>query len=73
MNAAGAKCMMKAAGEDALKIYGVEVASGTDGIEAVKDERLNMGDSPVYNLNGQRVSRPTKGVFIQNGRKVLVK
>lgn len=73
MKAAGAKGMRKAAGEDALKIYGIEVTSGTDGIEAIKDEKYNMKDSPVYNLSGQRVEKLTKGVFIQNGKKVLVK
>ena len=82
MNTAGAKGMRKAAGEDALKIYGIEVASGTDGIEAVKDERLKMKDSPVYNLNGQRVISspsgrpggvPTKGIYIINGKKMVVK
>ncbi len=73
MNTAGAKGMRKAAGTDALKIYGIEVTSGTDGIEAIKDEKYNMNDSPIYNLSGQRVEKPTKGVFIQNGKKVLVK
>ena len=30
-------------------------------------------DGRHYNLNGQRVSRPTKGVYIVNGRKVVVR
>lgn len=29
--------------------------------------------APVYNLQGQRVAAPTKGIFIQNGKKFLVK
>jgi len=36
-------------------------------------KKYNMNDSPIYNLSGQRVEKPTKGVFIQNGKKVLVK
>ena len=28
--------------------------------------------APIYNLNGQRVSQPTRGLYIVNGRKVLV-
>ena len=28
---------------------------------------------PIYNLNGQRVAKPTKGLYIVNGRKVVVK
>ena len=26
-----------------------------------------------FNLNGQRISQPTKGIYIQNGRKVVIK
>ena len=74
-SAAGAKGIRKAAGTDALKIYGIEVTSETNGIEEMKDERLKMKDSPVYNLNGQQVGGlPTqKGVYIKDGKKVLVK
>ncbi len=30
-------------------------------------------DNKFYNLNGQRVSTPTKGIYILNGKKVLIK
>lgn len=30
-------------------------------------------DAACYNLNGQRVSQPTRGLFIQGGRKYVVK
>ena len=30
-------------------------------------------DNGVYNLNGQRVNQPTKGLYIVNGRKVVIK
>ena len=81
MNAAGAKGMRKAAGEDALKIYSIEVTSGTDGIDNVQSSKFSA-QSPVYTLSGQRIISspsgrpggvPTKGIYIQNGRKVLVK
>jgi len=29
--------------------------------------------APVYNLNGQRVSQPARGLYIVNGKKVVVK
>ena len=31
------------------------------------------GTAPVYNLTGQRLSAPQKGIMIQNGRKLVVK
>lgn len=42
----------------------------TTGIDAVSSNWLN-GD--FYNLQGQRVDSPKKGLYIVNGRKVLVK
>jgi hypothetical protein len=30
-------------------------------------------DKAIYNLNGQRVAQPTKGMYIINGNKVIVK
>ena len=44
----------------------------TTGIGAtlMNSETVN---SEVYNLNGQRVAQPTKGLYIVGGRKVVVK
>ena len=43
-------------------------ATAIDVISKMEDVR---GD--VYNLNGQRVSQPTKGLYIVNGKKVIIK
>ena len=40
-------------------------------IEGITVERQLSGE--VYNLNGQRVDSPRKGLYIQNGKKVVVK
>lgn len=67
-----AKGMMKVAGSGELKIYGIEIESGASGIDAVSDEA--QSNDILYNLNGQRVERPTKnGVYILNGKKVVFK
>ena len=45
-------------------------------IAAGIDERVVVKkDTPTvfYNLSGQRVEHPTKGIYIQNGKKILVK
>ncbi len=39
-------------------------------IQGVKSESEN---GAIYNMAGQRVSRAQKGIFIQNGRKMIVK
>jgi len=43
------------------------------GINTVKGEGFMVHGSESYNLNGQRVSKPTKGLYIVNGRKVIMK
>ena len=43
------------------------------GIDAVDAQPNSSADAPVYNLNGQRVNVPVNGIYIKNGRKVLVK
>jgi hypothetical protein len=44
----------------------------TTGIDAVQGEGLKA-NGEYYNLNGQRVAQPTKGLYIMNGRKVIIK
>jgi len=46
----------------------------------VNSERQRVGalagmgvNSRVYNLNGQRVNVPTKGVYVKNGKKMVIK
>ena len=41
-----------------------------DGIQEVTND---SGDKVFYNLNGIRVNTPSKGVYILNGKKVIVK
>ena len=50
--------------------YTLTVTPAT-GINAVNSEEIK--ENNYYDLNGRRVSKPTKGVFIQNGKKIIVK
>jgi len=51
-----------------LSIGGGGSATGISSIE-----QKTTDDGQYYNLNGQRVSQPTKGLYIKNGKKVIVK
>ncbi|MBR2151128.1 MAG: InlB B-repeat-containing protein [Prevotella sp.] len=47
--------------------------AGTTGIESViLNENVNL-DGTIYNMQGVRVEKATKGIYIINGRKVVVK
>ena len=75
-DAAGAKATggtRASSGADLLKIYGFEVVSDQSGIETIGVVESSTSDAPVYNLNGQRVNKAGKGIYIKNGKKVLVK
>lgn len=43
-----------------------EVATG---VTSCEDHKIN--DAPIYNLQGIRVERPAKGVYLQGGRKYI--
>ena len=46
---------------------GDDTTTGIDGVT------LNAEDGDIYNLRGQKVNNTLKGVYIQNGKKVVIK
>ncbi len=54
------------------RFIGVEEEDDATAITAIEaTEAVNNG--VIYNLSGQRVVKPLKGIYIQNGKKILVK
>ena len=53
-----------------LTYYGAEDL--TTGISEVSTDALQAAGR-TYNMAGQRVEKPLKGLYIQNGKKVVVK
>ena len=51
---------------------GIGFGGNTTGIAELKTLR-KVKDNNFYNLNGQRVSQPKKGLYIVNGKKVVIK
>jgi len=39
----------------------------------IKDVKSELSDNLYYNLGGQRVETPAKGLYIKNGKKVVIK
>lgn len=42
-------------------------------IQSARVSEKNIEDNAYYNLSGQRIAKPTKGIYIQNGKKYIVK
>lgn len=65
--------------ESRLKIYGfnikpTEIVTGISELNAEGAEAtVSHRDGRAYNLNGQRVATPQKGINIVNGRKIVIK
>ncbi len=51
-------------------IWDDDTVTGLDGIPT--DDR-RYGDGITYNLQGQKVDNPTRGIYIINGKKVVIK
>ena len=42
-------------------------------IKRVMIDKSDAADNAIYNLNGQRITNPQKGIYIQNGKKYIAK
>ena len=58
-------------GGETTGISQIENGKFSDGAECGVAKTID--NSEVYNLNGQRVAQPTKGLYIVNGKKVIIK
>lgn len=48
----------------------LSLSSGATAINGTRS--ISADDGTYYSLNGQRVEHPTKGMFIRNGKKVII-
>ena len=65
----------KADEADDIQITGIEIhsiGSTPDGISIIHSDSSSRAKS-IYNLNGIRTDRPTPGINIIDGKKILVK
>ena len=61
-------------GNTGTNITTLTIVRGTSaGITNITTEEQADPNAPIYNLAGQRVTKDTKGVLIQNGKKFINK
>ena len=53
--------------------FGVAIIANTTGIQEIANSQQLKANSQYYNLQGQRLSKPQKGLNIINGKKVVIK
>ncbi|MGN0089696.1 MAG: hypothetical protein ACI36Z_01900, partial [Alloprevotella sp.] len=62
-----------AGGASYAKSISFEVDGNTTDIRFINDEPVNLEDEVIMDLSGRRVKNPTKGVYIINNKKVILK
>ena len=62
------KAYLTYSGGGAREFFGFDEATG---LKAIDNGQLTI-DNVVYDLQGRRVSQPTKGLYIVNGKKVFI-
>jgi hypothetical protein len=53
---------------DITKYLPASIVNGIDNVQ-----RLTVQREVVYNLQGQPVSKPQKGIYIRDGKKIIVR
>ena len=54
-------------------IWDDDTVTGLDGVPTDDNRDNRYGDGTIYNLQGQKVDNPTRGIYIINGKKVVIK
>lgn len=71
-NKAYLKVLTKDLPTEARQLVAVFDDGETTSLREIRNEELGIKNAVFFNLNGQRVAQPTKGLYIVNGKKVLV-
>ncbi|MCR4852129.1 MAG: leucine-rich repeat domain-containing protein [Prevotella sp.] len=60
---------------DDVKYYGVIYITPDEDVatDIAQPQAASQPTDAIYNLQGQRVEKPTRGIYIKNGRKVIVR
>ena len=54
-------------------IYFIDAEQDEETLTSINTVKSNINDGVIYNLNGQKVDKAQKGLFIINGKKVVIK
>ena len=66
--------LLKSTTSGSRGFIGLDFEDGEEGTTGISEAQQRLAEKDVYyNLQGQRVDNPTKGLYIKNGKKVVIK
>ena len=66
--------LLKSTTSGSRGFIGLDFDDGEEGTTGINEAPQRLAEKDVYyNLQGQRVDNPSKGLYIKNGRKVVIK
>ena len=66
---AAGKAYLPVAEGASVKAFDVVFAQAPTGVDEITVSKFQVSGAAIYNLAGQRVSQPTRGIYIVNGKK----
>lgn len=55
------------------RLAAIRYVTGTAGIHDIYNEQLTKNNGQCFDLQGRRVAQPSKGIYLVNGKKVIIK
>ena len=69
---AAGKAFLKVLSGGGIKSFNVIFSDTATGVDEIAGSKFQVSGSAIYNVAGQRVSQPTRGIYIMNGKKIAV-
>lgn len=51
----------------------LKIDDSATGVNSIENEKMRKGENEIFDLSGRRVSKAVKGIYIINGKKMVVK
>ena len=67
------KAYLKLSTSVGVKSFNVVFNDIATGVDEIAGSKFQVSGTAIYNVAGQRVSQPTRGLYIKNGKKIIIK
>ena len=65
--------LVKAGSVSLSNVFDIDWGDDTTGLNDVRSKVTEVRSDVFFDLQGRQITNPTKGIYIQNGKKVVIK